>query len=65
MADARIEHDWEQTAEVLAMIYNANRGRAPSKKPVDFDQAKRRRRARAAAARPKAGVECLAVLHGK
>lgn len=43
MARGRREHDWGQTSEVLAMLFNANRGeKSPVKKPDDFNPYRRR-----------------------
>lgn len=39
---ARMEHDWAQTAEVLAMLYNVHRAKGPPLHGRDLNPAPRR-----------------------
>jgi hypothetical protein len=36
MSEGRRRHDWDQTAEVLAMVYNANRAKGRPATARDF-----------------------------
>lgn len=36
MAEGRRQEQWTHTAQILCMIYNANRGKAPPREPKDF-----------------------------